>query len=47
MEPGGFDVAGDVGSEHTVQILSILLAVDKGDAIPGVGADEEIGKRPD
>lgn len=45
--PEGFGAAGGVGSEHAVQILSRLLAIDRGEAMSGVGADEEIGKHPD
>ena len=39
--------AGDVGDEVAVQILSRLLAIDKGEAMSGVGAEEEIGSHPD
>jgi len=46
-EPGGFGAADGVGNECMVQILSRLLALDKGEAMSGVEADEEIGTHPD
>lgn len=43
---GGSGAADGVGDENMVQVLSRLLAIDKGEAISGVEADEEIGMRP-
>ena len=39
--------ADDVDNEPVVQILSRLLAMDEGEAMPGVEADEESGTHPD
>ena len=46
MGLGGFGTAGGVGNELAVHILSRLLAIDKGEAMSGVGVGEEIGKHP-
>lgn len=39
--------AGDANDEPVVQILSRLPAMDEGEAMSGVEADEEIGTHPD
>jgi hypothetical protein len=39
---GGFGAAVGDGNEPAVQALSRLLAIDKGEAVSGVEADEEI-----
>jgi len=44
---GGSGAADGVDNEPIVQILSRLLAIDKGEAMSGVEAAEEIGTRPD
>ncbi len=39
--------ADDIDNEPVLQILSRLLAMDKGEAMSGVEADEEFGTHPD
>jgi len=47
MGLGGFGAAGGVDNEPVVQILSRLLEIDKGEAMSGVEAGEDIGTHPD